>query len=176
MLKERFDAAPSFREYIDAADKNKDLWNTFYHRARVPDDIRVALESLPPLRIAVLSEDWCGDAVNTLPLIARMAEAAPDMELRVFSRDANPDLMNGHLTGGSRSIPVVIVYDERFRELGWWGPRPMELQDWVLDEGLTLPSPDRYRRIRRWYAVDRGRTTMEEVLEKLGGTLRESAA
>ena len=80
-----FNATPdakSVRTYIDAAQKNHELWRAFYERARIPDDIVAALQDLPPLRIVVLSEDWCGDAVNTVPLIARMAESAPDIDLR----------------------------------------------------------------------------------------------
>jgi hypothetical protein len=115
--------------------------------------------------LVALSEDWCGDAVNTLPVIARLAEQA-GWDLRILSRDANPDLMDAHLTNGrSRSIPVVIVYDEHFEEIGWWGPRPGEIQDWVLGEGLALPSPERYKVVRGWYARDRGRTTLRELLE-----------
>jgi hypothetical protein len=53
----------------------------------------------------VLSEDWCGDAVNSVPYLARLAELAPNLDLRVLARDENPDLMDAHLTRGSRSIP-----------------------------------------------------------------------
>ena len=60
-----------------------------------------------------------------------------------------------------------MVLDDDFRERGWWGPRPRELQDWVLTEGLALPSAERYREIRRWYARDGGRTTLEEVVALL---------
>jgi hypothetical protein len=58
-----------------------------------------------------------------------------------------------------------MVLDEDFREVGWWGPRPRELQDWATSLGLTLAKPDRYRELRRWYAQDRGRTTVEEVVD-----------
>jgi hypothetical protein len=103
--------------------------------------------------------------VNTLPVVARLAEEA-GWDLRVLSRDASPDLMDAHLTNGrSRSIPVVIVYDSAFREVGWWGPRPEEIQSWVLGEGLAMPSPERYKVVRRWYAQDKGRTTLSELLE-----------
>ncbi len=85
-------------------------------------------------------------------------------------------LMDTHLTNGSRSIPVVIVYDEGFNELGYWGPRPTELQEWVLASGLQLPSKDRYREVRRWYARDRGRTTAHEVLDQIRSAIRRRAA
>ena len=137
-----------------------------WERARAPEDLLAAARSIGGRwRLVALSEDWCGDAVNTLPAVARLAEAA-GWDLRVLSRDANADLMDAHLTNGrSRSIPVVIVYDEQLREVGWWGPRPGELQSWVLGEGLAMPSPERYKVVRRWYAQDRGRTTLAELLE-----------
>ena len=60
---------------------------------------------------------------------------------------------------------VVIVYDADFNEVGWWGPRPGEIQSWVMSEGLAMPSPERYKHVRRWYARDRGRTTLTELLD-----------
>jgi hypothetical protein len=84
--------------------------------------------------------------------------------MRILGRDENRDLMDAHLTGKSRSIPIVIVYDADFREKGAWGPRPGPLQRWVLEEGLALPKPDRYPLIRAWYARDKGRTVVGEIL------------
>ena len=164
--KERFESAPDFRGYLETVRKNRELWHSMYERARVPAEVVQEARRLPGAwRLLALSEDWCGDAVNTLPVVARFAEEA-GWELRVLGRDANPDLMDAHLTNGrSRSIPVVIVYDDAFDEVGWWGPRPGEIQSWVIGEGLSLPSPERYKFVRRWYARDRGRTTLAELLD-----------
>ncbi|MGD2069620.1 MAG: thioredoxin family protein [Gemmatimonadota bacterium] len=165
-MKARFEAAPDFDEYLLRVTANRDLWRAVYERATVPDDlVTEAVRALDrPLHLLALSEDWCGDAVNILPVVARFVERVPGLDLRVLGRDANPDLMDAHLTDGrSRSIPVVIVFDEDFLEVGWWGPRPAELQAWVLDH-LDMPSRERYREVRRWYARDRGRTTLTELL------------
>ncbi len=164
----RFERAATFPQYLDLVVKNRELWRDVWDRVRLPDDLVDAARAVPGgWRLVALSEDWCGDAVNTLPVIARLAEAA-GWDMRVMSRDENPDLMDTHLTDGrARSIPVVIVYDADFREVGWWGPRPGELQKWVLGEGLSMPSPERYKVVRRWYARDRGRTTLEELLDIL---------
>lgn len=161
----RFSAAMTFEEYLGVVDKNRDLWHGVHDRVRLPEDLVDIARRVPGgWHLIALTEDWCGDAVNTLPVIARLADAA-GWDLRVLSRDENPDLMDTHLTNGrSRSIPVVIVYDQNFNEVGWWGPRPGEIQSWVMDEGLSLPSPERYKIVRRWYARDRGRTTLEEIL------------
>ena len=103
--------------------------------------------------------------MNTLPLVARLAELTPNVDLRVVGRDDNPDLMDAHLTNGTRSIPVVMVLDEDYEEAGWWGPRPSALQQWVTGEGMRLEKDQRYRHVRMWYARDRGRTTANEVID-----------
>jgi hypothetical protein len=56
------------------------------------------------------------------------------------------------------------VLDERFQELGHWGPRPAELQAWVLEHRPRVPKAELYPQIRRWYARDRGESTLREVL------------
>jgi len=168
MNQARYTTAPEFRDYLGRVERNRDLWAAVYRKGQIPQEVRAEGEALVsrPLHLLALSEDWCGDAVNTLPLVARFAEVISHLHFRVLGRDDNPDLMDGHLTEGvSRSIPVVILYDGSFRELGWWGPRPGPLQRWVRREGIHLPPEERYREVRRWYARDRGLTTLRELLE-----------
>jgi hypothetical protein len=118
--------------------------------------------------LLALSEDWCSDAINVLPYIARLAGAAPKtLELRVLGRDANLDIMNAHLTGLSRSIPIVIALDGNHLEHGWWGPRPLALQEQAMGAWWTLPKDVRRLRIRTWYARDRGKQILEEILQLL---------
>ena len=85
--------------------------------------------------------------------------------MRIIGRDANPDIMDNHLTGISRSIPVIMVLDRNYIERGWWGPRPGPLQQWVIEHGLALPKDERYREVRTWYARDHGATALNELLD-----------
>jgi Thioredoxin len=144
------------------------LWQGLYNLARIPS---WAIESVPPgvvRRFLVIAEDWCGDASNTVPVIAKLVEAIPGLELRVIQRDAYPQVMDRYLTNGARSIPIVIALDESFQEIGHWGPRPTELQAWVMANRATLPKEELYPQVRKWYARDRGETTIREVLEAAG--------
>ena len=115
----------------------------------------------------MLSEDWCGDSVNIVPVVAKLAESVSNMDMRILARDQNLDIMDTHLTGKSRSIPIVILLNNKFQDCGWWGPRPSPLQKWVLEQGLLLPKDDRYKEIRKYYARDRGLTTMHELVDML---------
>lgn len=172
-MRERYLGAPEFEEMLASAQKNADLWAAVWRRARVPEELLRRVAALGGAwHLLVLSEDWCGDAVNTVPVLAKLAELSPNLDIRVLARDHNLDLMDAHLTGTSRAIPVVIVLDDRFVERGWWGSRPAELQRWVMGPGQTLDKEARYREVRSWYARDAGRTTLEEVV----ATLERAAA
>ena len=165
---QRFAEAVDFTGYVAAAKKNADLYRDLYRMAAVHADLVERARQLPGFwHLLAISEDWCGDAVNALPSLARWVDEVPSLDLRILGRDDNPDLMDAHLTGESRSIPVVMILDENFVERGWWGPRPGELQRWVLDVGLGLEKSERYRMVRQWQARDRGRTTIGEVLTRL---------
>ena len=168
MLKERWERALPFERFLETAQSNVELWQALYRRARVSPTLLAQAQALrTPWHLLVLSEDWCGDAVNTVPLVARLAQLAGNLELRVLARDQNLDLMDTHLTGTSRSIPVIMALDGDFVEHGWWGPRPAELQAWFLAVGKALEKAERYREIRTWYARDRGVSTLTEVIALL---------
>lgn len=172
---ERYRAAPDFPTYLSTVTANAALWPAVYRTARVaPESVARARELPGSWNLLALTEDWCGDAVNALPILARLVEQVPNFELRLLGRDANPDLMDSHLTGSARAIPVVIVLDEQMQEVGWWGPRPTALQHWFMEEGKGMEKGERYKHIRTWYARDRGRTIVDEVLGIVEDGLRIS--
>jgi len=147
---------------------NRALWEGVARGVRVPGwALERAAAAGGSWKLLVISEDWCGDASNTVPVIVALAAAAPQLEARVVKRDENPELMDAYLTGAARSIPLVVLLDDELRPRGRWGPRPAELQEFVLREKSsgTRPPEEIYRDVRKWYARDRGETTLREVLE-----------
>ena len=101
-----------------------------------------------------------------MPVVACLARDAHNLDLRVLARDENLDIMDTHLTNGrSRSIPVVILLDEDFVEKGWWGPRPGPIQKWFMAKGINMTSPERSKHTRRYYAKDKGRTMVSEIMD-----------
>jgi hypothetical protein len=161
--------AASWSEYATPAMKNWALWDGIHRHANIPGWAADAAARVTPLRLLVLSEDWCGDAANTVPVLARLAEAVPGVELRILARDRYPRVMDRYLTRGTRSIPIAIGLDRHWRELGHWGPRPAALQSWVLAHKDSMPKDQRYAETRRWYARDRGESTLRELLGAIGG-------
>ncbi len=108
----RWDRAATLDDFIARAETHRELWQTTRRLAHISDTHRDAVAALDAAcRLLVLLEDWCGDAIHTVPTVLRMVEANPLLALRVVRRDEHDDLMAAHLTGRARAIPVVIAYD-----------------------------------------------------------------
>ena len=168
-FRQLWQSALSYQDFIAGCKaEHCGLWQGVYKLARIPDWAAAAVPSGTRRKLLVIAEDWCGDASNTVPVVAKLVDTVPGLELKVILRDANPEVMDRYLTNGSRSIPVVIALDEEFRELGHWGPRPSELQSWVVANRGSMPKSELYPQVRKWYARDRGETTLREVLEAAG--------
>ena len=158
----------TFNEFLTRSTKHRDLWDGLYNLATIP---QWALDAVPPdsdYRLLVIAEDWCGDASSTVPIVAKWSEMTGGVSLRIVGRDDHTDLMDEYLTNGSRSIPIVIVLDHAWNELGHWGPRPRVLQQWVMANRTVVPKEEFYPQVRKWYARDRGESTLREVIEAIG--------
>lgn len=163
-----WDNALTFDAFLAASTKHKGLWEGLYGISRIPAWAASAVPADARRKLLVIAEDWCGDASSTVPLLARLASEVPGLELRIILRDQHPAVMDRYLTNGSRSIPIVIVLDDEYNEVGHWGPRPRQLQAWVMENRNAMPKEQLYPQVRQWYARDRGETTLREVLQAAG--------
>ena len=123
---ERFAQGMTYDEYKAQMTRNQESF-TANERGFVlaPDDL-TAFTSLPQsLNVLVLAEDWCGDVVANLPILGTIAAASGKLNVRVFLRDQNLDIMDQYLKDGQfRSIPVFVFFDEQFNEIGHFIERP----------------------------------------------------
>ena len=168
ITKARYCGGETFADFMARSIKNHELWLGIYKHVLIPIEVSARVEALGGhWHLLILSEDWCGDAVNIVPVIAKLTESVSNMDMRILARDQNLDIMDAHLTGKSRSIPIVILLNPKYQECGWWGPRPRELQKWVIEKGVLLAKEERYKEVRTFYARDRGLSTMREIVAML---------
>ena len=118
----------------------------------------------------VITEGWCGDAAQILPVLNAMASANPLIQLRLVLRDENPELIDQYLTdGNSRSIPKLVVLDaDTLEEKFNWGPRPAPLQELykkMRTEGMDYMAIA--QELHAWYAKDKTVHTQKEILKRL---------
>ncbi|MGO3706608.1 MAG: thioredoxin family protein [Mesonia hippocampi] len=119
----------------------------------------------------VISESWCGDAAHNLPVMKKLADLNPAINLKVVLRDENLTLMDEFLTNGGRSIPKLIMFDAKAEKvLGSWGPRPEEATRLVLDYKEKHGKIDEQIKedLQRWYNKDKGQVLIAEILNMLG--------
>lgn len=119
----------------------------------------------------ILTEAWCGDAAQNIPIIQKMSELNENIEVKLILRDENLEIMDAYLTNGGRSIPKVIAFNsETQEELFTWGPRPQNAQGLYMDfknnpNGRTYA--DFSIEMQKWYAKDRTKSLQGEFFELL---------
>jgi len=142
---------------------------------------QVFLEKIgQPLQLLVLTEPWCGDAAQIIPVLNKLTLANPNIKLSLLLRDQHLDLMDQYLTDGSRSIPIILVLDptSENKVLGTWGPRPFIAQGMMLrglnqwrtmkdGEAKDLFHRDLYTKLQKWYARDKTNSIQEEFIAYL---------
>lgn len=129
--------------YIESMEKHKEYLLHIYDQFTVPNDEEFFEQiRAKNLRVLVLTEDWCGDAMLNVPILLRIAEQT-NMGVALFPRDANLELMDQYLTNGkSRSIPIFVFIDETGNEVAKWGPRAEKIQQFLDDSRANLPRED----------------------------------
>ena len=179
---ERFASGFTYKDYIDQIKVNRDKFEQYYESAEVTDDdaafFRRAKEA-GATRMLIIGEDWCPDVFRGMPVLAKVAEAA-GMEVRVFPRDENLDIMNEYLKNGEfLSIPVPVFYTDSMNEIGHWHERPVaaieEMPQITEQTKSEMPDADEqeFRRTVRDRMQDRYPAWQKETVKELRELLAE---
>lgn len=122
--REQFAQGISIDAFVDQMEVNKDKFLENIEAFTVTEDDR-AFFAEHPVSIAAFGEDWCTDVVQFLPVVAKLAREIPSVTLSVFKRDDHLDLMQPYYKEGKyHSIPVFVLYDADWNELGHFIERP----------------------------------------------------
>ncbi|MBC7418906.1 MAG: thioredoxin family protein [Pedobacter sp.] len=140
---------------------------------KLSEDLLKALSDLKgKYHLLVITEGWCGDAAQILPVVYKMVSAAPDkFDLRFVLRDKNEELVNAHLTNGGKAIPILLFLNEAENKvLASWAPRPKILQallaDWKKESTDLVVIAEK---LHGWYAKDKTVEIQKEFTEVLEG-------
>ena len=135
---------------------------------QISDEVKLGLSNLRANYLwIVISEGWCGDAAQLLPIINKMAELSEKIDLRIVFRDENEALMNQFLTNGGKAIPKLLILDaETLTVLSDWGPRPEGARNLILDYKAQFGIVDETAKteLQKWYLHDKGLSTQNEIM------------
>jgi thiol-disulfide isomerase/thioredoxin len=127
----RFDQGLTYDAYKEQMTRNRDRLEENEQRVDLSKEDLAAFRALSrPVKVVVLAEDWCGDVLANLPVLGRLAKDSGKLDVRIFLRDQNDDIMQRYLNKGQfKSIPVFVFFDDAFRELGHWIERPASVTE-----------------------------------------------
>jgi Thioredoxin len=127
-----------------------------------------------PLIWLTLTEGWCGDAAQNIPVIEKIAAENSLIQTRYLLRDENPDLMDKYLTNGGRAIPLLICLDgETFEPIGKWGSRPTVIQAYFLElKNAKVEKDERNELIQRRYNSDKEQAIQADFAKLIETCLR----
>lgn len=173
------DNRPEILEYTNT---NMYRMNRLDKTTKINENIKNALATISSNEKyywVVLTESWCGDAAQIVPVMNKIAEEAGEkLEIRFLMRDENPDLIDKFLTNGGRAIPKLIFVkeqeDKQLQLINSWGARPAEAQKLVDDYKQKVkqnPELEDFKAfsesLHGWYAKDKTQHTQNELAELL---------
>src|SRR5699024_6231229 len=156
-------------EMLDYSRMNVQRMKRLDKQVELTDELKSALQDNEKEMVwLVLTEAWCGDAAQNIPVIAKMARESDQITLKLILRDKHLDIMDQYLTNGGRSIPKLVCLDaETLDELGSWGPRPGNFQPQVIAwmDNPDLSQEEWGQKLHKWYAKDKTQTLQSDFVK-----------
>jgi len=186
LTQDKFSQGMTTQQYIDQIKVNKDPFVSIYEMVQVPSESLNLFNGLSePIKLAVFTADWCGDAMSTTPVILKLADSIPNIALQVFNRDDELELSNSllpeHRAG---TVPIFVVMDQemnqkvRFIETANNLVPSIDAMDEAIDQetaGMDEAEARRAKRRRRnSYRVEHAQEWGEVILEEFGGLVADA--
>jgi|TARA_B110000238_G_C16127717_1_gene439985 hypothetical protein len=137
---------------------------------KITDETKAVFKSITEKQTwLVLTEGWCGDAAQNLPVIHKLAAENENIALKIVLRDEHLELMDLFLTNGGRSIPKVIVLDAQNNVNHTWGPRPTLATKIMAEYKAEKGSIDAQFKqdLQVWYNKNKGLSVQEDFVKMI---------
>ncbi len=165
LSEDKFNQGMSTEEYIQQIKVNKQPFVDVYDSVEIPAATRTFFDGLnEPLRLAVFTADWCGDALSTTPAILNLADSTGLLSLKVFNRDEELELTDSFLPENrAGTVPVFVVLDSSMNEIARFVETANELVPSIDAMDETIASEVASESAENQRAVGRGKRTSFRV-------------
>ncbi|HEX7051686.1 MAG TPA: thioredoxin family protein [Longimicrobiales bacterium] len=170
--RERFREGYTWAEWLEVLGADAQRWCERYD-ATALGELRADYQAVPTPRSVLCIVDRAGlDTTETVPRIVRACEqagAGGGVDVRILPAERGGDVLGQYVVEGARAVPLCVVFDDAWLQVGVWGPRPRAAQEFLDGLRADLPPEELDYRLRDWYLDDEGRSTLREFLTTLRG-------
>ena len=167
-LRATFEKGQTWTDFYAAIDRRREVWEASWKRTEIPDELARRARAAGKLRILVITEYGCSDSANSVPVLARLVESAPNLEMRLINSATGRPWAEKHRTpDGRTATPTVLILDDEFRIRTAWVEQPKELQAFWLPIIARKETGARFGEKADWYSKDQGRAIMRELVEAI---------
>jgi thiol-disulfide isomerase/thioredoxin len=159
-----------FEEWLQAAesDEHREAMEQVLASQELEPHIEALLGALPrPVYVVAIAEAWCGDVRRHAPVLERLAQAAPNLEVRYITREQHKDVFVRFLTNGGEAIPKFVFLSDQFVECGNWGPMPAADRALIARGKACGDLGAARKKVSASYQMDAGRRIVVEELVEL---------
>jgi hypothetical protein len=164
-----YESGQRFPDFLAAAKARREGWLRLADSARVSDALLARARAVGgSWRFLVVAIDACGDSMNSVPYLARLAESVPGLELRiVLPKDGRPVQEAHKSVDGRNATPTIVLLDAEGRDRGCIVELPRQLRMWAHSVRKSVSSDSLHAGIRAFYAANRGEAIVTEAVEML---------
>lgn len=162
-----FESGLTYEDWLDKAEKpeNRQKMEERFAKTEISTTVANYLRRRPRgAHVVAIAEDWCGDVVRHVPVLAKLAEAAPDLHVRFVTREQYPDVFARFLTNGGEAIPKFVFLTDNWVECGNWGPMPEECKVIIARGKAAGDVKSAREKVGKMYEQDGG---CEQVINEL---------
>lgn len=160
----------TWEAFLADVDRRREVWVDTWRAAAVPEHLAIRARRAGEWRVLIITAPGCSDSANSVPVIARLVQQTPGLELRLIDSAIGRPWMEAHRSpDGRASTPTVLILDNQFTVQGCWVEQPAALQEiWLPIVARGAASAELDRKMD-WYAADAGREILREIVEVLEG-------
>ena len=153
----------AYMNYVTLNNSRQERW---LKKGKLNEELVAKIKAIDtPQTWYVITEPWCGDASHSVPFFYLLAKENPLIEFKIVLRDTAPFMIENYLTNGGKSIPKVVIKNEKDEDLFVWGPRPKAAQELYLSmKNANLPFEEQKIKLQQWYNKDKGVSLQNEML------------
>jgi len=158
-----------FADFLTAAKARREGWLRMADSARVDDALLARARAVGGnWKLLVVAIDRCGDSMNSVPYLAKLAELIPGIDLRIVLPVNGRAVQETHKSlDGRNATPTIVLLDADGRDMGCIVELPREVRQWAHGVRSTVSSDSLHAGIAAFYAKDRGRGITTEAVEML---------